>query len=87
VEAEELADWDMVVAMDRENLADLRGLGGGLEAPLRLFSEFLPGGSPADVPDPYYGGPEGFDRVIDLVEIGCARLLDELLGESTEGGG
>lgn len=82
VTASELEDWDMVVAMDRQNLADLRQLVGGGGAPLRLFSEFLPEGSPVDVPDPYYGGPDGFDRVLDLVEEGCANLLDELVAES-----
>ena len=40
-------------------------------AELRLYSDFLPSGSPADVPDPYYGGPQGFDRVIDLIEEGA----------------
>jgi protein-tyrosine phosphatase len=85
VRSDELGDWDMVVAMDRENLADLRALADRRDAELRLFSEFLPGGSPVDVPDPYYGGPEGFDRVIDLVEAGCARLLDELLDGVPEG--
>jgi protein-tyrosine phosphatase len=72
----------MVVGMDRQNLADLRDLAAGKDAPLRLFSEFLPAGSPLDVPDPYYGEGEGFDRVIDLVEEGCTNLLEELLAES-----
>ena len=87
VTGSELPSWDMVVAMDRENLADLRVMAdgataGGREVPLRLFSEFLPEGSPVDVPDPYYGGEEGFDRVLDLVEEGCANLLDELVAGS-----
>ena len=81
VTRQELSSWDMVVAMDRQNLADLGELAGGQEAPLRLFSEFLPPGSPVDVSDPYYGGEDGFDRVIDLVEEGCANLLEELLAE------
>ncbi len=75
----ELSSWDLVVAMDRENLDDLRSLADGGSATLRLFSEFLPPGAPPDLPDPYYGGPDGFDRVIDLVEEGCANLLDELV--------
>ena len=77
----ELSSWGMVIAMDGENLSDLRAMADGSEAPLRLFSEFLPPGSPVDVPDPYYGGVDGFDRVIDLVEEGCANLLEELLAE------
>ena len=82
VTSSELGDWDLVIAMDRQNLEDLESLPGSGRAHLRLFSDFLPPGSPVDVPDPYYGGPEGFDRVIDLVEEGCANLLDELVRES-----
>ena len=82
VSAEELSNWSMVVAMDRQNLADLREMADGRDVPLRLFSDFLPPGAPLDVPDPYYGGEDGFDRVIDLVEEGCANLLDELLAET-----
>jgi protein-tyrosine phosphatase len=48
---------------------------------LRLFSDFLPQGEPRDVPDPYYGGESGFDRVIDLLERGCPRVVDSLLEE------
>ncbi len=82
VEASELGDWDIVIAMDRQNLADLERLPGAAEARIQLFSDFLPPGSPVDVPDPYYGGPEGFDRVLDLVEEGCVNLLDELVTQS-----
>ena len=79
----ELGSWDLVVAMDRDNLGDLRAMARGGDVNLRLFSEFLPSGSPPDVPDPYYGGPDGFDRVLDLVEEGCSNLLDELVDESS----
>jgi protein-tyrosine phosphatase len=86
VTAGELAEWSMVVAMDRQNLADLQDLAGGREVSLRLFSEFLPPGAHPDVPDPYYGGGDGFDRVIDLLEEGCVNLLEELVAEE-EGDG
>ena len=76
---------DLVVAMDRSNLEDLREVsreaGPGARAELRLFSEFLPDGAPVDVPDPYWGGPRGFDRVIDLIEEAVPAILDELLEE------
>lgn len=85
VTGEELADWDLVVAMDLSNLEDLRDLAPRLadDAPenVRLFSEFLPDGEPRDVPDPYYGGAEGFDRVLDLLERGCPRIVEHLLDE------
>ena len=80
VSAGDFDHFDLIVAMDRANLGDLRGLDpGDARAELRLFSDFLPPGSPEDVPDPYYGGPQGFDRVIDLIEQGAETLLDHLL--------
>jgi protein-tyrosine phosphatase len=72
--------FDLIVAMDRSNHGDLSALrprGAGAE--LRLFSDFLPPGSPTDVPDPYYGGPHGFDRVLDLIEEGAEAILDHLV--------
>ena len=48
---------------------------------MRLLREFDPAAVAAgdlDVPDPYYGGPHGFDRVLDLVEAACRGLLDEV---------
>lgn len=82
VTAADFGRFDLVVAMDRQNLADLEAMApppAERRAELRLFSHFLPSGSPADVPDPYYGGDDGFERVIDLVEEGCAAIADHLL--------
>jgi protein-tyrosine phosphatase len=88
VSARDFEDFDLIVAMDRQNLADLETLAppaGDRRAELRLFSEFLPPGSPPDVPDPYFGGTFGFDRVIDLVETGCAAIARHLLGDPEPG--
>jgi len=66
-------DYDVLVAMDRENLADLRAIAPpGTEGKIRLLLDGR------DVPDPYYGGPRGFEEVLDLVQAGCERLLDDL---------
>ncbi len=70
VEAEDLETFDYVLAMDRENFAALEALS---EDPshrqkLRLYMEFAPHLPEEEVPDPYYGGLGGFDRVMDLVE-------------------
>lgn len=82
-EADDFERFDVVVAMDRDNRRDLldlaRRAGRGTPANLVLMSEFLPGGRPVDVPDPYYGGAEGFEEVLDLVEEACPVLLDHLL--------
>jgi protein-tyrosine phosphatase len=67
-------EFDLLVAMDRDNLADLRAIApSGSEHKVRLL---LADGR--DVPDPYYGGPHGFENVLDLVEAACEQLLDEL---------
>lgn len=79
VEPADLDRFDLVVAMDRDNLDELRRLADSPRARLALFSDFLPGGEPRDVPDPYYGGPRGFEKVLDLLEHGCPALLEELL--------
>jgi protein-tyrosine phosphatase len=72
--AADFEDFDVLVAMDRENLADLRAIAPpGTEDKVRLL---LADGR--DVPDPYYGGPQGFEHVLDLVETACAQLLDDL---------
>jgi protein-tyrosine phosphatase len=66
-------EFDLIVAMDRGHLSALERM-----APARKRSKvrmLVPG---RDVPDPYYGGPEGFEKVLDLVEEACARLLQEL---------
>lgn len=78
VEASDFRRFDLIVAMDRDNLRDLEAMAGGGNSRLRLFSRYLPEESPIDVPDPYYGGPTGFDRVLDLIERGCPALLEAL---------
>ena len=72
--------FDLIIAMDRNNLTDLQALirQPADSAKLRLFSDFLPNGAPKDVPDPYYGGTKGFDRVITMLEDGCGGILQTL---------
>jgi protein-tyrosine phosphatase len=77
VAAKDFAQFDIVVAMDRGHLRNLERLcPPEHRSKLRLF---VPG---QDVPDPYYGGPQGFEAVLDIVEEGCRRLLDELRASS-----
>lgn len=73
VSTRDFAAFDLIVAMDRGHLRLLeRACPPEHRHKLRLF---VPD---ADVPDPYYGGPDGFEAVLDLVEEGCRALLDEL---------
>ena len=83
VEPADFERFDLILAMDRENLRDLRALAPTEDAAakVRLLREFDPasdGAPELDVPDPYYGGPDGFDEVLDLVEAACRGLLDEV---------
>ena len=81
VRPSDFADYDLLLAADRENLADLRAPAPRptARAKVRLLREFDPASSgDLDVPDPYYGGPDGFEDVLDLVEAACRGLLDEV---------
>jgi len=68
----------LVVAMDRSNLADLLRIATGPTDHIFLFGEFLDEKSTPDVPDPYYGGQQGFEAVLDMLERGCPKILDFL---------
>ncbi|MBS0367235.1 MAG: low molecular weight phosphotyrosine protein phosphatase [Proteobacteria bacterium] len=79
VTASDFEQFDLILAMDRGNLQALRE-----RAPqsrhrrLRLFMEFAPEAQEHEVPDPYYGGPNGFEEVLDLVETAARGLLMHL---------
>ncbi len=77
---EDFDRYTMIVAMDRENLSDIRSLAIQPHDHVQLFSEFLPEGFPTDVPDPYLG-EAGFDRALDIIEEGCPAILEHLLRE------
>lgn len=82
VEATDFERFDYIVAMDRDNLAALQEQASdGHEAKLCLFLEFARA-SEDEVPDPYYGGTAGFERVLDLVEEASRGLLDTLRNSS-----
>jgi len=49
------------------------------KAELKLFGHFIDPENPPEVPDPYYGGHQGFETVLDMVEEGCARLIEHVL--------
>ena len=74
-------EFDWIIAMDASNHAGLSRLADSEAARLkiRLMREFDPQGSPNDpVPDPYYGGIDGFEEVFQIVERSCQGLLDAL---------
>ena len=89
VTREDLADgaFDLVLAMDQQNYQDLQVLAGSPNSHIRIFSDYLDDNWPNDVPDPYYGGEEGFEEVLDMLEEGCPVILQTLMGEDIFAGG
>lgn len=83
-EAHDFERFDWIVAMDASNRDDLRALAPDAAAAARvhLLRSFDATAPPeADVPDPYYGGPGGFDDVFALCEAACAGLLEQIARE------
>lgn len=75
VEPEDYRRFDLILAMDRDNLFELQACRpANASAALGLFLEYAGHPSEIEVPDPYYGGAEGFEQVLDLA-FGAARLL------------
>lgn len=77
--AADFEQFDLLLAMDEANLAELRR-----RCPpqhrekVRLLMEFAPGATETEVADPYFGGAQGFEQVLDQVERACAGLLETL---------
>ncbi len=78
-----LAGNDLVLAMDAANLADVRRVEASSEGEagpdrVRLFGDFDPVEPGGEVPDPYYGGQQGFEEVLAMVERTCSVLVSAL---------
>lgn len=78
VEAADLQRFDHVLAMDRDNLRVLESLAAGVATTTPQLLLAHADADTDEVPDPYYGAGEGFERVLDLVEAGCVGLLEEI---------
>jgi protein-tyrosine phosphatase len=73
VRRSDFEDYDLLVAMDRGHLRDLRAMApDGTHDKVRLLLD------EQDVPDPYYGGASGFEDVLDMITAACERLADEV---------
>jgi protein-tyrosine phosphatase len=80
VTREDFDRFDHILALDPQNLADLRRIAPkGGRARLRLLLDAVPGWEGRAVDDPYYGGPDGFDRTWDEVRAAADRLVEELV--------
>jgi protein-tyrosine phosphatase len=71
-------DFDYVLTMDEENYRAVSALCREGGAEVRPFLDYAPDRLETEVPDPYYGGPDGFEHVLDLVEEASERLLEEI---------
>lgn len=79
VSEQDFLDFDYVLAMDRENLAALKRLcPPEHQHKVRLYLSFSSRFGGQEVPDPYYGGAQGFERVLDMVEDAARGLLEEV---------
>jgi len=80
ITASDLDEFDLILVADQENLSDVRSL-----APperkldhVQLLTDYCSEHEADHVPDPYYGGPSGFEKVADLVEDACRGVLDSI---------
>ncbi len=87
VKSADLDKFDLILAMDDENLSYLLDMSSGSDASaeLRLFCDFCTKHEESFVPDPYYGGAAGFEKVLDLLEDGCAGLIDQWRADKLPG--
>jgi len=87
VSPDDFERFDLVIGMDENNVADLlEDCPPALRGRVRLFTDFTASRPKGGVPDPYYGGPEGFERMLDLIEEGVEGVLAHLEAPG-EGGG
>jgi protein-tyrosine phosphatase len=83
VEPQDFRRFDLILAMDRQNLDALQQRApAAARDRIRLFLEFAPDADTSEVPDPYYGGANGFEEVLDLVEAAARGLLQHVRAES-----
>jgi protein-tyrosine phosphatase len=77
----DIEEFDLILAMDHENLQNIKQLNGNSEysEKIKLLREFDPEPNDKAVPDPYYGGMDGFQNVFDVIKRSSESLLDELV--------
>jgi len=85
IERRDFERFDLLLAMDRSNWADLRRAApASAHERVQLFLEFAPDAGTLEVADPYYGGPNGFEEVLDLIEAAARGLLRHLAARASD---
>lgn len=88
IERRDFERFDLILAMDRSNFTALQGLAPrAARERVRLFLEFAAESGVLEVPDPYYGGANGFEEVLDLIEAASRGLLQHLKERARTGSG
>jgi protein-tyrosine phosphatase len=76
---DDFRSFDLLLAMDRGHLAILQRMAPAeSRSKMRLLMEFAPQWGTDEVPDPYYGGPQGFEQVLDMIEAAAEGLLQSI---------
>lgn len=79
VTVQDFERFDLVLAMDHDNLRELQALcPAELRHRIHLFLDFVPAHRGQEVPDPYFGSPQGFEHVLNLLELGAEGLAQAL---------
>ncbi|KAF8009464.1 hypothetical protein BT93_J0454 [Corymbia citriodora subsp. variegata] len=90
----DFSDFDLILAMDKQNREDIleafnrwkfrETLPEDAHKKVKLMCSYCKKHDESEVPDPYYGGPQGFEKVLDLLEDACESLLDSILAEKSQ---
>ncbi|KAI9080148.1 hypothetical protein K1719_037826 [Acacia pycnantha] len=91
IQPSDFRDFDLILAMDKQNRENILEafnrwksrdtLPADAHKKVKLMCSYCKKHDESEVPDPYYGGPQGFEKVLDLLEDACESLLDEVLAE------
>lgn len=86
LEYTDLEEFDLILTMDSENFRNVKELDrkNRFTHKIKMMRDFDPQPDNGEVPDPYYGGPEGFENVFNVLERSCEALLEELKPEITD---
>lgn len=78
IEPSDFDRFDWIVTMDDDNFSDVSAMDPGYGATVVRMCDYCEGHEVTEVPDPYYGGEDGFQKVLDILEDACANLLRQL---------
>lgn len=78
IEEEDFEIFDLIVTMDEENFYSVSAMDRGQGARVVRMCEYCERHEENEVPDPYYGGPAGFEHVLDILEDACGNLLKKI---------